>query len=62
MLFVPVVGIALDLAGKVFSNMFYPTQTQIHVELQSREIAERKKQRHHADRGTFTNGMAASDV
>jgi hypothetical protein len=22
----------LDVTGKVYSNMFYPTQTQIHVE------------------------------
>jgi hypothetical protein len=60
MLFVPIFGIALDLSGKVFSNMFYPTQTQIHVELQSREFAERKKQKRHPESGRLTNGVAAT--
>jgi magnesium-transporting ATPase (P-type) len=31
-LFVPIIGITVDVVGKVFSNMFYPTQTQIHLE------------------------------
>ena len=30
---VPVVGMVFDVSGKVYSNMFYPTQTQIHVEI-----------------------------
>jgi hypothetical protein len=29
---VPIAGMVLDVTGKVYSNMFYPTQTQIHVE------------------------------
>lgn len=29
----PVAGIAIDVAGKVFANLFFPTQTQIHVEI-----------------------------
>jgi hypothetical protein len=31
-IFVPIAGMVLDVAGKVYSNMFYPSQTQIHVE------------------------------
>jgi hypothetical protein len=31
-LLVPIAGMVLDVTGKVYSNMFYPTQTQIHVE------------------------------
>jgi hypothetical protein len=42
-IFVPVFGMAFDVAGKVFSNMFYPTQTQIHIELEQKErVAARK--------------------
>ena len=41
--FVPVAGIAFDVAGKVFSNMFYPTQTQIHVEIEVKERIERAR-------------------
>lgn len=32
--FVPIMGMIVDVTGKVFSNMFYPTQTQIHLELE----------------------------
>ena len=45
LLFVPFGAMAFDIAGKVFSNMFYPTQTQIHVELEAKEFAESKKSR-----------------
>lgn len=40
--FIPIAGMAFDVCWKVFSNMFYPTQTQIHVELESKEISEKK--------------------
>lgn len=33
--FVPIMGIVFDVTGKVFSNMFFPTQTQIHLEIES---------------------------
>jgi len=36
-LFVPIAGVAFDVTGKVFSNMFYPTQTQIHIEIEAKE-------------------------
>jgi hypothetical protein len=43
-LFVPIIGTIFDVCGKMFSNMFYPTQTQIHLELESREktLAKRR--------------------
>ena len=34
-LFVPIICMMFDLCGKVFSNMLYPTQTQIHLELEA---------------------------
>jgi hypothetical protein len=34
--FVPVMGMVFDISGKVFSNMFFPTQTQIHLEIESK--------------------------
>jgi hypothetical protein len=34
-IFVPIAGILFDVVGKVYSNMFYPTQTQIHLEAES---------------------------
>eukprot|EP00536_Pseudo-nitzschia_multiseries_P002375 jgi/Psemu1/251596/estExt_Genewise1Plus.C_310085 len=40
---IPIGGIALDIAGKVFSNMFYPSQSQIHIELESREFQALRK-------------------
>ena len=46
-LFIPIGCAAFDLAGKVFSNMFYPSQTQIHSELEAEEfdmIRKTKKQ------------------
>ena len=43
MLFIPIAGIALELFGKVFSNMFYPSQNQIHIERQSEELQRMKK-------------------
>lgn len=36
MLFVPITGIAFDLIFKVYSNLFYPTQTQIHLEIEAK--------------------------
>jgi len=32
-MFVPIAGMVFDVTGKVFSNLFYPTQTQIHLEI-----------------------------
>jgi len=30
---VPTIAAIFDVTGKVYSNMFYPTQTQIHMEI-----------------------------
>jgi hypothetical protein len=42
-----------DVVGKLFSNMFYPTQTQIHREIQvleyKKQIREEKKQAKNPD-------------
>jgi len=38
MLLIPIVACAIDVGIKVFSNMFYPTQIQIHSEIQASEI------------------------
>lgn len=42
-LLVPVAGMAFDVTGKVFSNLFFPTQTQIHVEIFAAELKEFKQ-------------------
>jgi hypothetical protein len=34
-LFIPIICMIFDVCGKVFSNMFYPTQTQVHLELEA---------------------------
>ena len=38
-LLVPIAAMIFDITGKVYSNLFYPTQTQIHLEI----FATRKK-------------------
>jgi hypothetical protein len=45
--FVPIFGMVFDVSLKVFSNLYYPTQTQIHVEMESKEkqIARRRARR-----------------
>jgi hypothetical protein len=35
---------AVDVVGKVFSNLFYPTQTQIHREIQVLEYKKRRRE------------------
>jgi hypothetical protein len=42
MVFVPIMGTAFDITGKLFSNMFYPTQTQIHMEIESKQKIQRR--------------------
>mmetsp|Transcript_9024 Transcript_9024/g.10441 ORF Transcript_9024/g.10441 Transcript_9024/m.10441 type:complete len:481 (-) Transcript_9024:80-1522(-) len=41
--FIPISGMAFDVAGKVFSNFFYPSQTQIHIELEAKELGKARK-------------------
>jgi hypothetical protein len=58
-LFVPITAIAFDVFGKVFSNMFYPTQTQIHIEIEAKEVAERnKRERQNGRDGSSNEGSA----
>ena len=49
MLFVPLAGIAVDVCFKVFANMYFPMQTQIHLEI---EYLERNKCREERRKGT----------
>ena len=42
MTFIPIAGMAYDVCWKVFSNMFYPTQTQIHTEIEAQELADKR--------------------
>ena len=61
-LFLPIAAIAFDLAGKVFGNMFYPTQTQIHIEIEAREVAQKRKAENGAEaraEATAQNGVSA---
>lgn len=33
----PTIAIIFDVTGKVFSNIFFPTQSQIHAEIEAQE-------------------------
>lgn len=53
--FAPITAVVFDVGGKVFSNMFFPTQTQIHMEMEARERTnarrmERRNQRQQGSR------------
>jgi hypothetical protein len=52
--FVPVGGIIFDVCGKLYSNMFYPTQTQIHTEIESKLKIEARKRRQSVPRHRTT--------
>jgi magnesium-transporting ATPase (P-type) len=43
--FIPLGAMALDVSGKVFSNMFYPSQNQIHIELEAKQIQHSRNKR-----------------
>mmetsp|Transcript_397 Transcript_397/g.539 ORF Transcript_397/g.539 Transcript_397/m.539 type:complete len:933 (+) Transcript_397:61-2859(+) len=51
LILVPTAACVFDVVGKVFGNMYYPTQTQIHCEIQAEEVAKQKK----ASRGARSN-------
>jgi hypothetical protein len=60
--FVPIFGMVFDVSFKVFSNMYYPTQTQIHVELESKEKRIAKQQARSAARQNISRaGQNALD-
>jgi hypothetical protein len=44
-LLVPTAAIVLDVCGKVYSNFYYPSQTQIHIEIQAQERREKSLQK-----------------
>jgi magnesium-transporting ATPase (P-type) len=44
LIFIPVFAILVDVCGKLFSNMFYPTQTQIHKEIEAKQRREKSMQ------------------
>jgi len=44
-IFVPVSAIGFDICGKVFANMFFPTQSQIHNEIEAKMRSDRRKNR-----------------
>ena len=44
-IFVPITGMVFDVTGKVFSNMYYPTQTQVHLERESQGKVLAKRRR-----------------
>jgi hypothetical protein len=37
----PAIACLLDVSGKVIGNMYYPTQTQIHAEIASKELKQK---------------------
>ena len=37
-------GIIFDVTGKVYANLFFPTQTQIHLEMESKLKQDKRKQ------------------
>ena len=50
-LLAPTAAIVLDVSGKVYSNFYYPSQTQIHIEIQAQEMREKKSQRNASSTG-----------
>jgi hypothetical protein len=51
--FVPMMGMVLDVVFKVFSNMYYPTQTQIHLEAEALGKKEKKRLARETRRNNF---------
>jgi hypothetical protein len=62
-LFIPIMGIGFDLSGKVFSSMFYPTQTQIHIEIEAKErVEQRKRARQSGNESNSNEGVTTPNV
>lgn len=64
MVFVLVIFIctAVDVVGKVFSNMFYPTQTQIHREIQVLDFKKQLKEEKKLEKLQSSLDFEASEV
>jgi magnesium-transporting ATPase (P-type) len=60
-LFVPICATAFDVIFKVFSNMFYPTQTQIHMEMESMSKVHARRRRLAAHRERQANRRARGE-
>ena len=57
-LLVPLAGVVFDVTGKVFGNLFFPTQTQIHVEIFANEISKKGQQRMGESKGSRDTTLA----
>jgi len=55
MLWVPIMGIMFDVVLKVFSNMYFPTQTQIHMEMEAKQKMIRRRRANAAARRANNN-------
>ena len=42
LIIIPTIAMAIDVVGKLFGTMYYPSQTQIHIEMQSVEVSKKK--------------------
>lgn len=61
--FVPIIAIGFDVSGKVFSNMFYPTQTQIHLEIECMQNMEKQNNNNkEKDAHTGSDGGATASA
>lgn len=49
-IFIPFIGIMFDIIFKTFSNMYYPTQTQIHLEIENKQNMDKKRHQREAAR------------
>ena len=57
MFFVPIIGMIFDVSLKVFANMYFPTQTQIHVEIESKEKRIAKQRARQLRKGNHTKNQ-----
>jgi hypothetical protein len=60
LVFVPVFGIAFDVVFKAYSNMFFPTQTQIHLEIEAQQKSTKKAQARAEKRAGFRRENVAN--
>lgn len=60
-IFTPIVATMFDVIFKCFSNMFYPTQTQIHMEIECNEKADQRRYERDMARGRTSAGRPPHD-
>jgi hypothetical protein len=56
--FVPIIAMTFDVVFKVFSNLYFPTQTQIHLEHEAKGKIEKRKRARAEKRDTFRRRKA----